>query len=330
MQNVNSGITGSSLAGSAILLEIGAEYGVIDFLQKCLIVDAAAAARSCGIDESVISAYLDSLSKAGIIEDLGTKAPATYKVGSHFDDLINDVGYIAWALRACAPLINNAKEFAKNNEEAQAKYPRSGGLVARTSKWMGEQSFYPKPENTIVAMAPKKIVDLGSGSGGFLIRMLRKIPGSTGVGIDLSASATEQAVHAASEAGMSDRLQFVTAPIQVLVEDASLIKDADVIHAGFVMHDLLPAEEQTLEALLRACCVYSTKGTMIIVDAIPVASSNWEKPFAAAFNHLHNHFMSRRLLSEEEWTEKLLRAGFTNVLIEVLDHPGGRMLIASK
>ena len=56
MQNVDRGITGSSLAGSAILLEIGAEYGVIEFLQKSPVVDAAAASRSCGIKESVISA----------------------------------------------------------------------------------------------------------------------------------------------------------------------------------------------------------------------------------------------------------------------------------
>ena len=330
MQNVDRGITGSSLAGSAILLEIGAEYGIIEFLQKSPVVDAATASRSCGIKESVISAYLDSLSKAGIIEVLDEKAPATYKAGSNFDELINEVGYLSWALRACAPLINNAKEFSENNEEAQLKYPRSGGLVARTSKWMGEKSFYPQPENAIVAMAPKKIVDLGSGSGGFLIRMLRKIPGSKGVGIDLSASATEQAVRAASEAGMSDRLQFVTAPIQILTEDASLIRDADIIHAGFVMHDLLPAEEETLDSLLRACCANAIKGTLIIVDAIPVAQSSWEKPFAAAFNHLHNHFMSRKLLSEDEWTEKLLRAGFSNVRVEILDHPGGRMLMASK
>lgn len=330
MQNVDRGITGSSLAGSAILLEIGAEYGIIEFLQKSPVVDAATASRSCGIKESVISAYLDSLSKAGIIEVLDEKAPATYKAGSNFDELINEVGYLSWALRACAPLINNAKEFSENNEEAQLKYPRSGGLVARTSKWMGEKSFYPQPENAIVAMAPKKIVDLGSGSGGFLIRMLRKIPGSIGVGIDLSASATEQAVRAASEAGMSDRLQFVTAPIQILTEDASLIRDADIIHAGFVMHDLLPAEEETLDALLRACCANAIKGTLIIVDAIPVAQSSWEKPFAAAFNHLHNHFMSRKLLSEDEWTEKLFRAGFSNVRVEILDHPGGRMLMASK
>ena len=47
----------------------------------------------------------------------------------------------------------------------QLKCPRSGGPVARTSKWMGEKSFYPQPENSIVAMAPGKIVDLGSGSG---------------------------------------------------------------------------------------------------------------------------------------------------------------------
>jgi len=70
MQNVDRGITGSSLAGSAILLEIGAEYGIIETLQNSPVLDAATVSRSSGIKEPVIAAYLDSLSKAGIIEEL--------------------------------------------------------------------------------------------------------------------------------------------------------------------------------------------------------------------------------------------------------------------
>lgn len=330
MQNVDREITGSSLAGSAILLEIGAEYGIIDLLRSSGTVDAKTASLSCGIKEPVIAAYLESLAAAGIAERLDTGVETRYRAAPHLEGLINEVGYVSWALRACAPLIDHAREFSQNNEEAQAKYPRSGGLVARTSRWMGERSFYPQPEKAIVKMAPQKIVDLGSGSGGFLIRMLRQIPGCTGLGIDLSASATDQAVQAARAAGMEGRLRFVTAPIQMLVEDASLIHDADVIHAGFVLHDLLPREEETLDSLLRACCVNASRGTLVIVDAIPIAPGRWERSFAAAFNHLHNHFMSRKLLSEQEWCAKLIGAGFADVQVEVLDHPGGRMLTATR
>ena len=50
MQNVDRGITGSSLAGSAIILEIGSEYGVIELRAKtngprsCTVQDL----RTCG------------------------------------------------------------------------------------------------------------------------------------------------------------------------------------------------------------------------------------------------------------------------------------------
>lgn len=330
MQNVQHNTSGSALAGFAILLEIGAEYGVIELLQSLESVNAKEISQQCGINASVISTYLDSLCLVGLIEIAQENPITTYRACNHFEDVINEVGYLSWALRACAPLIDNARQFAENNEQAQQKYPRSGSLVARTSKWMGGKSFYPHPENAICALSPQKLVDLGSGSGEFLIRMLRKIPQATGVGIDLSTSATQQAQNAAQISGESHRLEFITAPIQTLVHDPSLLDGADVIHAGFVLHDLIPTEVETLDALLLTCRTHAPQGTLVIVDAIPFAQSEWERPFAVAFNYLHNHFMSRMLLSEKAWTQKLNQAGYSQVSIAVLDHPGGRMFIASK
>lgn len=328
MQNVDRP-TGSSLAGAAILLEIGAAYGIVDFIRHSNGFDVAALAERSGIGEPVIADYVDAMREAGLVTLAKAGERDIYRPADDFPDVVNDVGYLSWALLACAPLIVNAREFAADNALAQARHPRDGGLVARTSKWMGELSFYPQPERAILKLRPKKIVDLGSGSGGFLIRMLHQLDGARGVGVDLSATATEQAKQAAEANGFAGRLEFLHRPIQSLVDDPAPLKGADVVHAGFVMHDLLPAEERTLDALLETCREHASSGTVVIVDAVPLAPDRWERSFAAAFNHLHRNFMSRRLLSEDAWREKFEQAGFGNVVVETLGHPGGRMILGS-
>jgi SAM-dependent methyltransferase len=323
-------LSAASLAGAAILLEIGAEYRVVDLLRHSEYVDVAAAETETGIPAAVLTPYFDALANAGLAERVGgANGSARFRRSARLEPTIHDVGYVSWALRACSPLIAHAREFAARNEAAQEAYPRDGWLVARTSRWMGERSFYPQAKEAILSLEPRRIVDLGSGSGGLLIELLGRLPEATGIGVDLSASATAKARAAAEAAGMARRLEFVASPIQALVEDPRPLVGADVIHAGFVFHDLLPADEDRLDALLAACRAHASSGTLVVVDAVPFAQDEWERAFSAAFTHLHNCFMSRMLLSEAAWCEKLNKAGFARIETRLLGIPGGRLFMAS-
>lgn len=320
----------ADLAGAAILLEIGAQYGVIDFLRSSEIIKVSDVAEETGVSKDILLRYLKALVSAGLIKPLGPGGESEkFRKMPFFDQIVHDVGYLCWGLGACQPLISHAREFASSPLASSQAYRRDGGLVARTSAWMGERAFYPQAEQAIVSLRPKRIVDLGAGSAKLLIQCLKLLPEATGVALDVSARACAQARSAAEQAGVADRLEVVESPIQALANDDGILQAADVIHAGFVLHDLLPEEEASLDAILFACHKAAPTGTLLIMEATPYADGSQERMFSAAFSFLHECFMGRTLLNEAAWREKLLQAGFTQVNWEPLGIPGGRLLSAT-
>jgi hypothetical protein len=128
---------------------------------------------------------------------------------------------------------------------------------------------------------------------------------------------------------MKDRISVIEAPIQSLIDDPSPVKNVDIIHGGFVFHDLMPDEEATLDALLRTFRKAAPTGMLLIVDAVPYGETPGERAFSAAFTFLHSHFMARQLLTEVEWRTKLSAAGYNNVEITPLGISGGRIFRAT-
>lgn len=320
-------LSAASIAGAAILLEIGEEYGVARVLRGGSEVELDDVVTTAALPEPAVARYLEALVSAGLLESLN--GGKRYKATGKMSIAVHDVGYVSWALRACAPLIANARAFAAGEPQVQERHPRDGKLVARTSQWMGEKSFYPHAEDTILSLSPKHIVDLGCGVGALLIRLLGQLDGATGVGVDISEAACNEAKALAEKTGFADRITFIRAPIQMLADDPRPLVGADVIHAGFVFHDLMPDDEPALDKVLYACRKYATSGKLVIVDAVPYAADDWERMFSAAFSYLHHNYMGRRLLGGPAWCDKLCSAGFSKIEIKPLGLPGGRILVAS-
>ncbi|WP_338871353.1 class I SAM-dependent methyltransferase [Myxococcus stipitatus] len=319
-----------TITGRAILLEIGSKLGVLDTFLTHKEISVADVAKESGVAPPWIASYYAALSHAGLARP-GPKVGGEvthYHAAPDLQQSINDVGYVLWGLGSCAPLIANAVAFAKDLPTAANLHVRDGEHVARTSRWMGEQDFYPQAEAAILASSPRKIVDLGSGTCGLLLRCLRKLPESRGVGIDLSHDACVKARSIVQAAGMDSRVSVIEAPIQSLVNDPSPVEGADVIHGGFVFHDLMPDEEATLNALLKTFRVAAPKAAVIVVDAVPYGPEPDEHAFSAAFTFLHSHFMARRLQPESEWKQRLTDAGFPNVSVSRLGISGGRIFTA--
>jgi SAM-dependent methyltransferase len=319
-----------TLAGRAILLEIGARLGILDPLLSNDSVSVMDIASSTGVKESFVSAYYAATSRAGLALACSENGEdvSHYKAAPDIHESINEVGYILWGTVSCAPLISNAHSFSLDMLSAVGQYKRDGEHVARTSKWMGERDFYPQAWNAIVSASPDKIVDLGSGTCSLLIRCLQQLSHASGVGIDINKAACSKARTIVSQAGMENRISIIEAPIQTLITDPTPIQGAKVIHAGFVFHDLLPDEEAILDKLLQTFRKYAPDGILIVVDAIPYADDITEKAFSAALTFLHTHFMGRRFLTEIEWKNKLAAWGYRNVIVNQLGISGGRIFIA--
>lgn len=318
------------LAGKAILFEIGANAGILEVLETSEYTTVSSLSHALSIPSDFLTDYLNTFSHLGLLsqhtlsdstEIAFAKTPAYYREK-------NKAGYISWSMVSCAPLISNTRAFISDFNTAVRTYHRSGEHVARTSKWMGENDFYPHAEKVILGLNPKKVIDLGSGTCGLLMRLANALPNMRGVGVDLSTETCDIARSLIQEGQLSHRIDVIDSPIQHLIENPLVFTDADVVHAGFVFHDLIPDEEQTLNALLRTIRLASPNVTLVVVDAIPFSKHAHECAFSGAFSFLHRYFMGRKFPTDAEWKNKLNEAGFSQVTLQPLGISGGRVFIA--
>ena len=317
----------ADLAAEAALLEIAEEIGVSGLLDAGTDFSAAELAAAAAAPAGPVTAFLEALLAADLVRR--TADPDRFRACDDLADRRYRAGYLSWALTANRPYLTHAAEFLHDPAAAAGKYQRDGRWVALSSRWVGVQGFYGSAVGEILAHRPKRIVDLGAGAGGLLIQLLRALPDSTAVAVDLSAAACAEAERAASRAGVADRLRVLNRPIQSLVADPSPAEGADVIHAGFVLHDVA-GEPGMLDGVLRAGRgSLAGGGRVVVTDAVPYVADRRERAFSALFSYLHAACMGVRLPTEAEWSAAFRRAGFTDVSCVPLRLPGSRMFVAA-
>lgn len=82
--------------------------------------------------------------------------------------------------------------------------------------YLSPATLEPRPDTETLIEAvlkenkkPKRILDLGTGTGCILLTLLNEIPDATGVGVDLSQEACETAMRNAKEQGVDNRVSFI-------------------------------------------------------------------------------------------------------------------------
>ena len=318
----------ADLAANAALLEIAETLGISALLDRLgpFTIDEVTAAAD--ITEAGARSFLQALLSAGLVEE---GADAWHFVPcADLADRRYEAGYLSWSLNANRPYIDHATEFLRQQSATAGQHQRDGRRVAVSSRWIGSYGFYPGVISEITSRKPQRIVDLGAGAGALLIHLLTVLPGSTGVALDLSAAACEEAEQAARRADVYDRLTVVNRPLESLIDDAGPVRGADVVHAGFVMHDVL-TDPGVLDGVLR-CCRESVadNGCLIVTDAVSYADNSRERAFSALFTYLHASSMGVQLPSVDKWCAMFQRAGFSNVTSTPLRMPGSRMFVATE
>jgi len=321
----------ADIGGAAVLLNVGERIGLLPHLSEGAVVSAKFLAQTLDLPESSLVEYLQALMCAGLAECV-SETRGLYRASSCFEEMLHSIGYVSWTLNANRPFVEHAREFFVSRSEARARYHRDGHQIAITSQWMGAEDFYPEARRAIFAAQPKRFVDLGAGSARLLIEVLLEFPKSTGVALDISAKACQAAHDAAQRVGVTDRLEVVERSIESVASDPGILEGADVIHGGFVFHDMLPHDEPTFDRVLHnsAEALAKTHGRMMVTDAAPFVQNPRERTFSAAVSFLHHFFMGRRLLSEEEWSGKFRSNGFTAIECTRLAFPTGRLFTAIK
>jgi SAM-dependent methyltransferase len=327
MNSNNTEEIAADLAANAAFLEMAEGLGLSALLDRMGPFTLDEVVAAAGIPEAGALSFLQALLAAGLV-DPGADA-------RHFTPCVDladrryQAGYLSWSLNANRPYIDHAAELLRQPGPAAGRYQRDGRRVAVSSRWIGSSGFYPGVISEIISRKPQYMVDLGAGAGGLLIEVLTALPNSTGMALDLSAAACEEAEQAARQARVAHRLAVLNRSIESLAADAEPIRGADVVHAGFVLHDV-GADADTLNGVLRACREsLADDGCLIVTDAVPYVGTPRERAFSALFTYLHSSSMGVRLPSQERWQEAFRRAGFSDVTCAPLRMPGSCMFVAT-
>lgn len=317
--------TAADLAAIAALLEIADELGIFGQLESGLPLTAEELAAAAGTPVPGMESFLGALAAAGLV--IRDSASRSVRVTDAFPQLRTAAGYLSWSLQAARPFIDNSLAFLTDRDSAAGLHARDSRDVALFSQWIGSSDIYPQDLSVVVSARPSHVVDLGAGTARFLIDALSELPDATGVALDISAAACALAAEGAREAGLAGRLRVVQRSVESLADDPSPIAGADVIHAGFVFHDLL-SDPETSAAVLRSCKnALAPGGFLAISDAVPYSATARERMFSSLFTYLHESFMNVRLPAEETWRETFLAAGFSAVQCRPHKVPGGRLFI---
>ena len=327
MDNNDSQEIAADLAANAALLEMAEGLGLSALLDRAAPFALDEIANAAGIPGAAALSFLQALLCAGLIEQ--DKDARHFRPCPDLAERRYQAGYLSWSLNANRPYIDHAAEFLRQPEAAVDRYQRDGRRVAVSSRWVGTSGFYPGVVSEITSRKPQRVVDLGGGAGGLVINLLTELPGSTGLVLDLSAAACEEAGKAARRADVEDRFTVVNRSIESLIGDDSPVRGADVVHAGFVLHDV-GVDPDMLNGVLRTCreCL-ADDGCFIATDAVSYADNQRERAFSALFTYLHSSSMGVRLRSEDKWRAAFQQAGFSDVTSTPLRMPGSRMFVAA-
>jgi SAM-dependent methyltransferase len=320
-----------ALAAVAALLEIGDRLGISGLLDSRTPATTAEFATHAGTPEPPMADYLTALAAAGLGELLADddSAGVRFRTVDNIRDFRYAAGYISWAMEANRPFLANPAEFFRDPAGAASRHQRDGARVAISAGWMGIQGFYPGITSAVLERPPSRLVDLGAGAGALLVHLLRELPESSGVALDINPAACEQARRAAVAAGMEDRLQVTVCAIESLVTDPAPLERVDLIHAGFVMHDLVASG--AAEEVVAVCQkMLAPGGRMLVTDAVPFVKEESERGFSALFSYVHAGFMKVNLPAEQEWLDLFRHAGFSDISVRPQRLPGGRLFIATK
>lgn len=317
----------ADLAANAALLEMAEGLGLSAILDRMAPFTLDDVTTAADIPEAGALSFLHALLSAGLVEQ--GQGAGHFVPCADLTDRRYEAGYLSWSLNANRPYIDHAAEFLRQGGVPAGQYQRDGRRVAVSSRWIGSYGFYPDVISEIISRKPQRIADLGAGAGGLLIHLLTLLPGSTALALDLSPAACDEAERAARRADVHNRLTVVNRSIESLIDDAGPVRGADVVHAGFVMHDVLK-DQDVLDGVLRSCREsIDDDGCLIVTDAVPYAGNSRERAFSALFTYLHSSSMGVELPSADTWCAAFQRTGFADVTSTPLRMPGSRMFVAA-
>ena len=278
-------------------------------------VDIKALSEKRNLDFRTLRIICDYLYVTRIL----TKRAFRYALTDYGKKLMEDSRGVFDFMYAYAPIFENLDSLITKEKKYEIDFNRRGEFVGRASAELAELFPFPVARAMLKRYDLKKILDLGSGSGDFLIGFCRD-GNFTGVGVDLSSEAVAYAQEKAIENQVQNKATFIVGDILRLKEYVNPTIQADVITSMFVLHEFLSKSEQfVLDIFSSIKKAFPDKYILICELTRCSLDKLYRSPSGVAEHHLFHNLSEQGLATSEQWRAIFDRAGLDLIEEERLD-----------
>lgn len=282
-------------------------------------VPAAASAGVAGPDR-LMAATLRYLAQ----RELADERDGAYALTPRGEAIVKDKGYLVWLQGGYGHVLAGLGDFITGARRYGTDVERAGRWVAEGSALIGRDDVAPHAVDVLSGIEFRHVVDLGCGNARFLIGAAQRF-GVTGVGVDLSPEACEDAAQRIAEADL-------TGSVVVRCGDAGdldaipELADADLAVAHFLLHEIFEHGREALIGYLTKLGRLMPQGAHMLVAEVQPASGAHDERWRPEFTLLHA-IMRQELLDAEGWHEAFTAAGWSRHEIRDLGLPGAILLL---
>ena len=187
-------------------LGAGVRSGVLTTLERRPLDATALAAAAGAVDVALLEAFLRVLEANGLVRSVSGRWGITARARDVLADPVARAAALAYGGYHTDLYLGLPRQLSGG--PARTDIADEGETIARLS-----EGFRPFVEEAVRGatrdVAPRRVLDVGCGSGHLLATMLDAAPGAVGLGIDSDGAAVDLARRSLAEAGLAGRAEVV-------------------------------------------------------------------------------------------------------------------------
>jgi SAM-dependent methyltransferase len=256
--------------------------------------------------------------------ELAEERDGGYELTERGRAIVKDKGYLVWLQGGYGHVLAGLGDFVTGARRYGTDVERAGRWVAEGSALIGRDDVAPSAAEVLGGIDFHHVVDLGCGNARFLIGAAQRF-GVTGVGVDLSPEACEDAERMIADAGLSGTVNVRCGDAGDL-DAIPELAEADLVVAHFLLHEIFEHGREALVGYLAKLGTLMPAGAHMLVAEVQPASGAPDERWRPEFTLLHA-IMRQELLDADGWHEAFTAAGWSRHEVRDLGLPGAILLL---
>lgn len=280
----------------------------------------SAAPEGVADPDDLIPATLRYLAQRELVEE----RDGAFELTERGRAVVKDKGYLVWLQGGYGHVLAGLGDFVTGARRYGTDVERAGRWVAEGSALIGRDDVAPYAVEVLEGIDFGHVVDLGCGNARFLIGAAQRF-GVSGLGVDLSPEAVEDAQGRIAEAGLTGKVAVRCGDAGDL-DAIPELRGADLAVAHFLLHEIFEHGREALIAYLTKLGGMMRAGAHMLVAEVQPASGAHDERWRPEFTLLHA-IMRQELLDAGGWHEAFTAAGWSRHEVRELGLPGAILLL---